>query len=350
MNPKAPQKLLVITQVVDDLDDNLGFFVSWLRALASEGIELTVVCWRHRVGTPLPPNTRVIELPPGKFARTIRLMSLSWSLRNSVHHVFVHMLPPVIVALGWYWKLLGWRVILWYTHGTITPSLRMAEFFFDALVTASAESCRLTTSKKIITGHGIDLDQLRAINVPREPLLLMVGRITARKDQFALIAMVQALRKLDPKLLFHVSIVGAPRTAADERYQQALQVEIQRHNLQDDIQLLGPKTGADLVAIYSRAAMLVSASQTGSLDKVVLEALACETPVIAIGQVYAAIPGVLVAPSLVDALALSRLSAALHQPQAYPTGRETVRQIADLHQLARRLREAVFIPQTKPNG
>ncbi len=284
--------LFVATQVVDERDTNLAFFVSWLAELAKHASIVHVTCWKEGEHASLPANVHIHPMPKGKMKRMWALMRLSWKVRKEVDAVFVHMMAPVAAALGWYWKLLGKRLVLWYTHGSIPMSLRVANVFVDKICTATAESMRLPSSKKIVTGHGIDTDTFHIASVTRKPILLTVGRVSPRKKLEELIQLASRIREQNPDLKFYLDIVGEPYLESDHTYQEAMRALTTNKNLSDVVRFRGALLGKDLISEYQEAALFVTASQTGSLDKAVLESLACGTPVMAASNVFGGFEGV----------------------------------------------------------
>jgi glycosyltransferase involved in cell wall biosynthesis len=284
--------LFVMTQVVDERDTNLAFFVRWLAELAKHASVIHVACWKEGEHPSLPANVHVYAMPKGKIKRMWALMRLSWTVRKDVSAVFVHMLAPVAAALGWYWKLLGKRLVLWYTHGSVPMSLRLANVFVDKICTATSESMRLLSAKKIVTGHGIDTNTFSITNVSRKPILLTVGRVSPRKKLEELIQLASRIHEQNPELNFHLDIVGEPYLESDHTYQETLRTLIASKNLSDIVRFHGALLGNDLISTYQEAALFVTASQTGSLDKAVLESLACGTPVVAASNVFGGFEGV----------------------------------------------------------
>ena len=333
--------LLVVTQVMDERDPVLGFFVHWVRGLAAEGELLHVVCWQADPALSIPGVT-IQVLPKGALWRTLALMYLSWKQRKAMRGVFVHMIPPVVVALGWWWRLLGWRVVLWYTHGTVSWSLRLAEWFTHVILTASEESCRLRTKKKRVVGHGIDLDFFRVDPlVLREEIVLTVGRVTPRKDLATIIDICAMVRARLPECSFRLLVVGEPRTPDDYLYAQSMQAHARASGVADMIEWVGVRTGNELRTLYQRASVFLSASQTGSLDKVVLEALACGTPVVAMGRVYADVAGVSCAEN--KERAVEMVLESLRHPASTQAGRAWVEENADIKGLLANIRSAIAL-------
>src|SRR4029453_15154312 len=86
-------------------------------------------------------------------------------------------------------------IYLWYTHATVDARLRRAERVVSKIFTASPESLRLDTDRKVVTGHGIDLDHFkdRGLHSVSPPRLLAVGRLTAAKDPLVVMEAVSIL-------------------------------------------------------------------------------------------------------------------------------------------------------------
>ena len=182
-------KLLIITQKVNEDDPILGFFCRWIEEFARHFELVTVICLeegRHE----LPSNVRVLSLgktalSKNKVAFICRFYGYIWRERKNYDAVFVHMNPIYVVLGGWFWKLSGKKVALWYTHKAVDLKLRVAERFVDVIFTAAEESFTLKTAKRLVVGHGIDVDKYA--NQPRtqvigvEPISIFKGRWQKRK-------------------------------------------------------------------------------------------------------------------------------------------------------------------------
>ena len=134
------KNLLIITQKVDENDQLLGFFVGWIREFEKHFGNVRVAALRA-------PEKNWFRL----------LFQILWQVPRH-DAVFVHMAPIfAIIAAPWA-RLWGKRVGLWYTHGTVSLKLRIAEKLVNTVFTASPESFRLPSKKVIVTGHGIDTE------------------------------------------------------------------------------------------------------------------------------------------------------------------------------------------------
>lgn len=262
-------KLLIITQVVDTEDPVLGFFVRWLEEFAKHAERVEIICLKSGRFN-LPENVRVHSL--GKEKRRSRVGYLLnfyryiWRLRHDYDEVFVHMNPEYVILGGPLWRLLHKRIALWYTHKSVNLRLRIAEAFSDIILTASKESFRLKSRKVRIMGHGIDTDFFSPDqSIVREDWALSVGRLMqSKRHDLAIRLAVQEGRSL--------RIVGE---GPERPYLEVLAREIGAH-----VQFLGGMNQLQLRDEYRKAACLIHTSETGSLDKVVLEALACGLPIV----------------------------------------------------------------------
>lgn len=254
-------KLLICTQTVDNQDSHLGFFVRWIEEFAKHCEEVTVICLREGRHS-LPPNVRVYALGfGGRFSRAFRFMRYIIALRKEYTTVFVHMNPEYIVLAGWLWRLWNKRITLWYTHKSVNLKLRIAVFFANIIFTASKESFRLRTKKLHVMGHGIDTDFFSPdASIARGDWLLSVGRLMkSKRHDLAIRIATQENKEL------HIAGEGLERK----------NLEMLTSELSARVQFLGALTQSQLRDEYRRASYLIHTSETGSLDKVVLEALAC---------------------------------------------------------------------------
>ncbi len=259
-------RLLVVTQVVDTEDPILGFFARWIEEFAKHCEKVTVVCLRKGKHA-LPKHVEVIALGEHhRIRRAFELCSISFGRRSDYDTVFAHMSPEFVVAAGWLWRILGKKVRLWYTHKSVTVWLHIAEFFSHKVFTASKESFRLPSPKVIVTGHGIDTEFFSPDpQVPGGEHLLSVGRLMkSKRHDIAIEVAAKAGREL--------RIVGDGLEEANLKKLAAV--------LGANVQFLGGFNQVQLRDEYRKAGFLIHTSETGSLDKVVLEALACDVPVV----------------------------------------------------------------------
>ena len=281
-------KLLIITQVVDKDDFILGFFHRWIQEFAAHCEMVTVVCLREGKHT-LPTNVRVFSLGKerGRVSRlryAARFLRIIWRERANYTNVFVHMNHEYVLLGGLLWKSLRKPTVLWYVHKSVTWKLRLALPLIFRVATASKESFRLTIAKVVVVGLGIDTKFFapRDTHISSDTTkLLSVGRLSPTK-RHELSIRTLALLGQDTEL----SIVGAPARGGDEEYEKTLHVYAKELGVIGKVHFLGAQTQTETRDAYRAASVFLHTSMTGSMDKVVLEALATGLPVITTSTIF----------------------------------------------------------------
>lgn len=275
-----PLNLLYITYRVDPADTLVGYVIGWLRLLAARADSIHVICLHAAPALDLPANVHVHSLEKGQGNRLtvwLRFFHTIWSLRRAVNLVFAQFSPEYLLAAAPFALLFRWPLTLWYTHRHVDFKLRLATALAACVFTASPESFRLPTPKKVILGHGIDTARFTPADAPpTAPLLLAVGRRAPIKHYELMINAVAALAPRYPDL--RLRIVGGDEGSAPPNYAASLQAHIDALGLGDVITLVGPRPYADLPAEYRTAALHLNFCPTGGLDKAVLEAMSAGLP------------------------------------------------------------------------
>ena len=121
-------------------------------------------------------------------------------------------------------------------------------------------------------------DTLRRLGIdPDVPMVLFVGRITRQKG---ILHLVRAIRYLTPGTQI-VLCAGAPDTEAISAEMTALVAEVKRDSRASIIWIPEMVPKDDVIALYSHAALFVCPSVYEPFGIINLEAMACETPVVA---------------------------------------------------------------------
>ena len=285
-------RLLVITQKVDVNDQVLGFMIGWLEALAKQAKSLEVICL-EKGDYKLPDNVRVYSLGKEKGQSRLKYLfnfyRFLWQLRHRYDAVWVHM-NQIYIILGYpLWFLGKKKISLWYAHGSVSFSLRLASKLAGVIFTSSASGFRLASGKVKIVGQGIDTDLFNfEPNAPREAgLMVNVGRLSSVKKQKELIVGLSTINNLPWRLEFF----GSPITLADQLYTQELASTIAQLNLSERVTLAGSVSHYLLPARLREAEVFVTMSRTGSLDKAVLEAMSSGVIPVTLGETFRPILG-----------------------------------------------------------
>jgi len=280
-------KLLILTQKIDINDDVLGFFHYWTSEFAKRCEKIIVICL-CRGEYDLPKNVQVLSLGKeegiSKLKYLINFYKYTWRERKNYDAVFVHMNQIYVILGGLLWKLWNKKIGLWYAHGYVPFSLRIAEKFADIIFTSTKTGFRLPGKKVKVVGQGIDTavfkPQSQISNLKSQKLfkIISIGRISPSKDYETLIRAAEILAKNGIKL--QAEIMGGLGLPEDEQYLDNLKKMIREKKLEEAINFAGPVPNKDIVNYLQSADLFVNMGLTGSLDKAVLEAMSCGLPVL----------------------------------------------------------------------
>jgi glycosyltransferase involved in cell wall biosynthesis len=284
-------KLLIITQKVDINDPVLGFFHHWIMEFAKHFDYVSVICLENGKFN-LPKNVEVFSLGKERKAGRIRYVlnfyKYIFKLKSRYDTVFVHMNPEYVVLGGIFWKILGKKIALWYTHRQVNIKLRIAEFFADKIFTVSRETFNLSGKKLKIVGHGIPSEMFeKPKDYKRKDdrfRLINVGRITPIKNLDVLIKAADLLQKDIPDL--EVVIVGEPTQKGDDEYFEKLKNMVAKHRLENIVRFVGSIPNDKVKEYYWDSDISVNLCPTGGVDKAVLESMASGLPVFASNRAF----------------------------------------------------------------
>lgn len=331
-------RLLICTQAVDARDPILGFMHRWIEEFAKRSERVVVICLRageHH----LPANVEVIPL--GEKRRLLRALEacvISFARRTEYDHVFVHMNQEYVLAVGWLWRLLGKRIVLWRNHKIGFLSTRVAVKLAHTVCYTSPSAYVANFSNAVQMPIGIDTEQFINRGVAREPnSILFLGRFDKVKN---LDVFLESLVRLQEEHIpFRADIYGGP-TKGHEVYAENL---MKRFTSVAGIHFHESIRNTETPVIYNTHAVYVNLTPSGSFDKTIGEALASGCIVVAANQVLrGVVPDAhLVDPSSVESVALGIKSAFSIGEQEGPIlaeqGRSYVEREHALSLLVRRL-------------
>ncbi|MBU2472985.1 glycosyltransferase, partial [Patescibacteria group bacterium] len=150
--------------------------------------------------------------------------------------------------------------------------------------------CRLKNRKKIeVIGQGIDIDYFNGQSKKDKQQgcfrILSLGRISPAKDYQTLIKATEILVQKGIEDL-KVQIVGGPVLKKEQKYFDDLKKIIKEKNLEKYIEFLGSISHNQILSYYQSCDLFINLSQTGSMDKVVLEAMACQRLVLTCNEAF----------------------------------------------------------------
>ena len=289
-------RLLIVNFEMDAGSAVLAWQQQVARRLSTLAYEVVVVTEREVPGD-WPANMTVRLLPLLPRRAPLRWAGgrilLNWWVyglcrRHAVDACFVHMNVRRAWQLAPGLRLAGVPIVMWYAHGTVTSMLRRAHREVDAVVTSTPEGFRIPSDKVRVIGQGVDT----ALFSP-QPLLarpgsvLVAGRVSRKKRIDRAIDAMSRLWARFPDVKSTLEIVGSPLTADDREYQRELEALAARCPWPAGITWHGHVDLERMPHIYQRSGLQLNLSETGSMDKTVIEALAVGCPVLTSNEALA---------------------------------------------------------------
>lgn len=286
-------KLIFITRKVDRGDALSGFVLTWIEKLASHLEKLYVICQEKGDIAGLSSNVEVYsfgkEKGYGRIRQGYQLFILSCKLGRKASGFFVHMHPIYAITAWLPAKLLGRKMVLWYTHKSADLKLKIAHKLVDAVLTASRESFRIDSKKVKMLGHGINLEKFipSTSSVKNTKFkILSIGRISPVKDYETLIKAADLLVKHFKIKDFVIEIYGRIGLPKHQSYLDSLVDFVKNAELEDYVKFKSELNYDFVDEVYQEADLFVNLSQTGSIDKTVLEAAASELLVLTSNEAF----------------------------------------------------------------
>ncbi len=286
-------KLLILTQKVDMNDDVLGFMHGWIHEFSKNCEKVIVICLQ-RGEYDLPNNVKVLSL--GKEHNNFQFLIFNfqikkikyffnfykfiWQERKNYDAVFVHMNHEYVILGGWLWKILKKKIGLWYAHGYVPRNLKRAEKLADIIFTSTQSGFRLASKKVKVIGQGIDTEKFQMSNdkVQIKNKIISVGRVSPVKNYETLIEAVKILNGKGVQV--DIEIIGGAGTPGQEKYFNDLKEKVANIGLNNQIKFIGQVPNRDILPHLQNAKIFANMSQTGSLDKAMVEAMAVGLPVV----------------------------------------------------------------------
>ncbi len=266
---KDVKTLLFITQKIHSNDDDLAFTILWIKEFIRQGIDVRVICLeKGDFDDSFPVYSLGKEDGVGKIGRILRFFKYIFTIKYDA--VFVHMNPEYFTLGGWWWFVTRKPMYLWYTHYTMHMHLRLAGWLCKRMFAATKQSLPQYdhTGKKVVTGHGIDVDfWLKGVKeeTPQDYKKLLTVHRICRSKRFELV--IKSLLHLDDE--YTVTIYGRD---VEKDYYAELQDLVKDLHLEKRVTFIGPVPMEALKQVYGKHRLMVNmASET--IDKTMLECM-----------------------------------------------------------------------------
>ncbi len=278
--------------------DRLSRTMAWSQHivnLLSEKCE-SVAVMTSRVGQYDPPGNVHIEIIPRWPWGIPRRLGSMWLVnfqacrvarRYRVEACFLHMAAAWAYYLRPCFSLLKLPVLAWYAHGTVSDELRRAHGAATRIVTSTPEGFRLPSNKVQVIGQGVDTDTftLQPLAANRQDIIA-VARISPRKRIELLIEVMSQLRAMPSGQEIRLKLIGTTITTDDQYYELELRERVWGMGLHDQIEFVGFVPLPYIPTYYRTAFLHLNVSKTGSMDKTVVESLACGCPVLTSNEAF----------------------------------------------------------------
>jgi len=271
-------RLLIITQKYDINDSNLGIFIDWWNRLAQKFQKIYILALEKR-SDPTMSNMEVIsmgkEKDTGFFGKVCGFYSGLFKTIGKIDAILVHMIPKYVILAAPVAIIYRKPIYMWYTGVSLHWPLRLAVLFCEKIFTAHEAAMRVNTKKRIITGHGIDVDKFKIKNeklkINNEITILSVGRITPSKGHDCIIRAIADLTQSGYNI--KLKIIGAVIQNYHQKYFESLKNLAKDLKINEKVEFLGSVFYGKMPEYFQNADILINAVPFGGLDKVVLEAM-----------------------------------------------------------------------------
>jgi len=259
-----------------------AFNQAWINEMAGNVSKIIVVTL-YEGEYQLVDNVKVYSIGKEKGYSKIRQFFTFYKIlfrilkREKIDMVFSHMAVLFTAMAGPIFRVKRIPIFQWYCHGSVTLKLRLAVLFSKRVITCSNQGMNVSTKKKMVVGHGINIEIFKYLpNMRKGNLLLHVGRISPVKNIHMLIDVMNGLVHEKKLKEIRLVLIGEPmELKKDQNYFFKLKMEVKQKKLAKHVFFLGMKSQTDLVQYYRDSKILLNLSDTRSLDKVILEAMAC---------------------------------------------------------------------------
>ena len=278
--------LLILTQTVDSEDTFLGFFHAWVQEFAKEFESIMVICLKEGSHS-LPQNVRVLSLGKeqgaGRATYVYRFFVYILRHRKAYDAVFVHMNQEYVLLGGWFWRLMGKKVVMWRNHPAGSVVTDGAAFFCNKVFCTSRFSYTAKYKKTRLMPVGVPAHMFLSSDddarIPRS--ILYFGRITPVKKIEKLLHALGVLRERG--VPFSATFCGD--TLPEYRsYVESLKALALKLGIQASVAFENGVAYEKAPQLYARHALCVNMSPSGSFDKTIFEAMLSGTLVLSCNE------------------------------------------------------------------
>jgi glycosyltransferase involved in cell wall biosynthesis len=279
---KRMKNIIIFNYEMNENSKVLAFCIDWVNAISKYFDKIFVITLRKGKFI-VNSNVEVFSLDSDKvnrFNQINRLYKILFILHKNykINGYFVHMAHKFVPLIYPFAKYYNKKVVLWYAHKSIPFDLKVAVRLSDKIFSVSPKSMRLNFDKVEYIGHGIDTEKRFSLKENFNSIIkniVTVGRISKVKNTDLIVKSFLELNDKD-KFLY---IVGDAITKEDKLYLDKIKKIIPKER-KNNIIFLGSINFDEIVDVYKNMDLSINLSDTGSLDKAIIESMAMGIPVI----------------------------------------------------------------------
>jgi len=288
-------KLLIITQKYDNNDPVLGAFNIWWDKLAQHMSKVYILALEKRSETSLS-NVKVISMGKEKDRGFFgKIFGFYWGLFKTIGRIdaiFIHMIPKYVILAAPLAFIFRKPIYFWYAGIAAQKQLKFAAKFCKKIFTSHEAGMRARADKRVVVGHGIDVNKFtpRLSEESGTITVISVGRITPSKGHAIILEAIADL--ICEGYNLRLEIIGGVIQRRHEPYLSRLKKMALEFGVRHRIEFIGPVPYNEMPQYFHQAEILVNAVPFGSLDKVILEAMAsCIVPLTSNSAFLGVFPG-----------------------------------------------------------
>ena len=276
------KRIILFNFESDQNSQALAFALDWVNEIAKNVDKLYVIslrCGDYSVND----NVEVHCIGQNKKNKLQTIFTI-WKILKQIHNkdknihgYFVHMAHYFVPLIYPFAKFYNQKIVLWYAHKAVTFSLKVADFFTNVAVASTLLGYQVNSNKLKVIGQGIDTEKFNLNSVSRERFknCVVVGRISKIKNIDYIIKVFVSLQRED----IFLYIVGDALSSSDITYFKDIKESIPL-KFKDNIIFKGSIPFEDLPELYCDMDLAINLSDTGSLDKAIIEPMSMGIPVI----------------------------------------------------------------------
>ena len=260
----------------------LGFALDWINEIAKNVDKLYVVslrCGDYKV----EKNVEIYCINQNTKNKLQTIIAI-WKILTYIHSkdknisgYFVHMAHYFVPLIYPFAKIYNQKILLWYAHKSVPITLSIAGALVNKIISISSQSMRLKINKFEAVGHGIDTSKFFFKDDFKSKIknIVTVGRISKVKNIDMIVKSFIALQNKNLCLY----IVGDVLVEEDNKYLENIKKSIPME-YENNIIFTGSISFEKLPEIYKDIDLAINISDTGSLDKTIIEPMSMGIPVV----------------------------------------------------------------------